>query len=102
MVYLSKIYTKSGDKGETGLGDGNRVRKDCPRIAAIGEVDELNAVLGLIHAYCPDIPDQNDLRRIQNDLFDLGGDLCVPGGENALRITASQHVQLEHAIDRIN
>src|SRR5262249_6148003 len=101
MVYLSKIYTKSGDRGETGLGEGSRVRKDDPRINAIGEVDELNAVLGLIHSYCPDVPDQNLLRRIQNDLFDLGGDLCVPEAEKAPGITASQHEHLEQAIDRI-
>jgi cob(I)alamin adenosyltransferase len=105
MVYLSKIYTKSGDRGDTGLGDGSRVRKDCPRVAAFGEVDELNAVLGLIHAYCPDVADRDLLRRIQNDLFDVGADLCVPlweGEENGLRVTAEQYERLEKAIDRIN
>src|SRR5436190_1741794 len=105
MVYLSKIYTKSGDKGDTGLGDGSRVRKDHPRVAAFGEVDELNAVLGLIHAYCPDLADRDLLRRIQNDLFDVGADLCVPpaeGEENCLRVIAEQYERLERAIDRLN
>src|SRR5437016_10898143 len=81
MVYLSRIYTKAGDRGETGLGDGTRVPKDHPRVAAYGEVDELNAVLGLLHAYCPDAPEREALRAVQNDLFDVGADLCVPGGE---------------------
>jgi cob(I)alamin adenosyltransferase len=107
MVYLSRIYTKSGDGGETGLGDGQRIRKDSPRIEAIGEVDELNAVLGLVTASCPDAPEFALLRTIQNDLFDLGADLCVPltegevPGKN-LRVTATQAERLEKAIDRLN
>ncbi|CAN5143773.1 cob(I)yrinic acid a,c-diamide adenosyltransferase [soil metagenome] len=107
MVYLSKIYTKSGDTGVTGLGDGHRVAKDHPRVAAYGEVDELNAVLGLVHAYCPDVPEAMLLRDIQNDLFDLGADLCVPAvvdeqTDTALRMTAEQSSKLEQAIDRVN
>jgi cob(I)alamin adenosyltransferase len=107
MVYLSRIYTRSGDGGETGLGDGARVPKDHPRVAAIGEVDELNAVLGLLAAHCPDFPDLYQIRMIQNDLFDVGADLCVPPaeGENpeqALRVTEAQHLRLEKAIDRRN
>lgn len=107
MVYLSRIYTKSGDGGETGLGDGTRVPKDHPRVAAYGEVDELNAVLGLLAAYCPDTQDAELLRTIQNDLFDLGADLCVPQADNenpeqALRVTEAQHLRLETAIDRLN
>jgi cob(I)alamin adenosyltransferase len=107
MVYLSRIYTKSGDGGETGLGDGTRVRKDCPRVTAFGEVDELNAVLGLLAAHCPDCPDADLLRTIQNDLFDVGADLCVPptpneNPEQSLRITPAQHERLEKAIDRQN
>ena len=75
MVYLSRIYTKTGDTGETGLGDGHRVAKDHPRVEAYGQVDELNAVLGLLTAYCPDSPERDMIRTIQNDLFDLGADL---------------------------
>lgn len=105
MVYLSRIYTKTGDGGETGLGDGSRVRKDSRRIAAIGDVDELNAGLGLLHAYVPDAPERELLRTIQNDLFDLGGDLCIPlteGESGTLRITEHQYERLERAIDRLN
>jgi cob(I)alamin adenosyltransferase len=107
MVYLSRIYTKSGDKGETGLGDGTRVPKDAPRVAAIGDVDELNAVLGLVVANCPDFPEAALLHAIQNDLFDLGADLCVPLQEQeesgkCLRVTAAQAERLEQAIDRLN
>src|SRR6516165_3448557 len=77
MVYLSRIYTKTGDRGETALGDGTRVAKDHPRVAAYGTVDELNAVLGLLLASGP--PAEAELLRgIQNDLFDVGADLCVP------------------------
>ncbi|MBY0513790.1 MAG: cob(I)yrinic acid a,c-diamide adenosyltransferase [Gemmataceae bacterium] len=107
MVYLSRIYTKAGDGGETGLGDGRRVRKDDPRVEAFGQVDELNAVLGLLLAYCPDTPDAALLRTIQNDLFDVGADLCVPAAEGeqpgqALRVTAAQAERLEKEIDRLN
>jgi cob(I)alamin adenosyltransferase len=108
MVYLSRIYTKAGDGGETGLGDGTRVPKDHPRVEAYGQVDELNAVLGLVAAHCPDAPERDLLRAVQNDLFDVGADLCVPppaGGEPAgggLRVTAAQAERLEKAIDRLN
>jgi cob(I)alamin adenosyltransferase len=107
MVYLSRIYTKSGDGGDTGLGDGSRVPKDAPRVEAYGQVDELNAVLGLVIASCPDCPEQAFVRTIQNDLFDVGADLCVPavGGEQpgkALRVTEAQSVRLEKAIDEWN
>jgi cob(I)alamin adenosyltransferase len=107
MVFLSRIYTKSGDAGETGLGDGTRVAKDHPRVAAYGEVDELNAVLGLFTAHCPHGPEHDLVRAIQNDLFDLGADLCVPAPrdeqpDRALRMTEAQSVRLETAIDRIN
>jgi cob(I)alamin adenosyltransferase len=106
MVYLSRIYTKSGDAGETGLGDGTRVRKDHPRVAAYGEVDELNAVLGMV-LLAPGVPDSALLRGIQNDLFDLGADLCVPQKEGEqpgkrLRVTPEQVAKLEKAIDRLN
>lgn len=107
MVYLSRIYTKSGDDGETGLGDGQRVRKDHPRVEAYGQVDELNAVLGLVLAHCPDSPDAAVLRAVQNDLFDVGADLCVPqvpsdSPDQSLRVTAEQAERLERAIDRLN
>jgi cob(I)alamin adenosyltransferase len=107
MVFLSRIYTKSGDAGETGLGDGARVPKDAPRVMAIGEVDELNAVLGLVLATCPDCPESALLRSIQNDLFDVGADLCIPNTANeepgkALRVTPAQTERLEQAIDRLN
>jgi cob(I)alamin adenosyltransferase len=107
VVYLSRIYTKSGDAGETGLGDGTRVPKDHPRVAAYGDVDELNAVLGLAVAHLPPGPDADLLRSVQNDLFDVGADLCVPAaaGEapgGALRVTAAQAERLERAIDRAN
>lgn len=107
MVYLSRIYTKSGDRGETGLGDGTRVPKDAARVEAFGQVDELNAVLGLATAYCPDCPEHALLRSIQNDLFDVGADLCVPPAENeaagqSLRVTPAQAERLEKAIDRLN
>ncbi len=107
MVFLSRIYTKSGDGGETGLGDGTRVPKDAPRVEAYGQVDELNAVLGLVAANCPDCPEAALLRSVQNDLFDVGADLCVPPSEQeepgkALRMTAAQAERLEKAIDRLN
>jgi cob(I)alamin adenosyltransferase len=107
MVYLSRIYTKSGDGGETGLGDGTRVPKDSPRVEAYGQVDELNSVLGLVIAFCPDCPEAAFLRTIQNDLFDVGADLCVPLAEaehtdKALRVTQAQSERLEQAIDRWN
>ena len=107
MVYLNRIYTKSGDAGETGLGDGTRVPKTHVRISAYGGVDELNSVIGV--ALTTEMPD--DLRRqltlIQNDLFDLGADLCVPEtdkdlGYEPLRISAQQVTTLEHWIDAHN
>lgn len=107
MVYLSRIYTKTGDAGETGLGDGNRVSKDHPRVAAYGEVDELNSVIGLIGAYCPDYKEWPLLRDVQNDLFDVGADLCMPQSISeppgaSLRVSEQQYLKLEKAIDRLN
>lgn len=107
MVYLNRIYTKSGDAGETSLGDGSRVPKTHPRIAAYGGVDELNSVLGMVLA--AELPEawRTMLRRIQNDLFDVGADLCVPLPQTPpehpqLRVTAEQVAQLERWIDEIN
>lgn len=107
MVYLSRIYTKSGDRGDTGLGDGSRVPKDHPRVAAYGTVDELNAVLGLLLAEDPAVAEAELLRSIQNDLFDVGADLCVPQAADEpagarLRIRPEQSTRLEEAIDRLN
>src|ERR1700687_4767519 len=107
MVYLSRISTKTGDTGETALGDGTRVPKDHPRVAAYGSVDELNAVLGLLLAQAPGMPEAELLRSIQNDLFDVGADLCVPlppAGESdkRLRVQSNQAERLEKAIDRLN
>ncbi len=110
MVKLTKIYTRGGDKGETSLGDGARVAKHDPRIAAYGSVDEANAAIGLARLHTEDEADAM-LSRIQNDLFDLGADLCVPqspgapGGEadkSRLRIAAAQVERLEAEIDAMN
>lgn len=106
MVYLSKIYTKSGDKGETGLGDGSRVSKVHPRVEAYGVVDELNANLGVLVAQCPDQEWAERIRLIQNDLFDLGADLCIPESAKqpgkSLAIQSSQVTRLEQWIDQYN
>src|SRR5271155_5987114 len=107
MVYLSRIYTKTGDQGETALGDGSRVPKDHPRVAAYGSVDELNAVLGLLIAHEPQGSETPLLRSIQNELFDVGADLCVPAAPDEkpgarLRIRPEQANRLEKAIDRLN
>jgi len=107
MVFLSKIYTKGGDEGKTGLGDGGRVWKDSARVAAYGDVDELNATLGLILASAPDLIERGLLQSIQHDLFDLGADLCVPVKTDekpgdCLRIQPAQSERLEKAIDRLN
>jgi cob(I)alamin adenosyltransferase len=108
MVYLSRIYTKTGDQGDTSLGDGTRVPKDHPRVAAYGDVDELNAVLGLVRANLPnDAEEVPLLGTIQNDLFDVGADLCVPlpappAEDTRLRVRAEQADRLERAIDQLN
>ncbi len=105
MVKLTKIYTRGGDTGETSLGDGSRVAKSSARVASYGEVDEANAVLGIVRLYVEG-PENAVLARIQNDLFDIGADLCVPIVENpehaALRVTQAQVDWLEQQIDRMN
>src|SRR5262249_33644916 len=95
MVYLSRIYTKTGDDGSTGLGNQTRVPKDDIRVDAFGTVDELNSMLGLLVAHHPGMTEWALVRLIQNDLFDVGADLCRPLEENEqpgqhLRITAQQ------------
>jgi cob(I)alamin adenosyltransferase len=105
MVRLDKIYTRGGDGGETGLGDGSRVSKADARIAAMGAVDEANAALGIARLSATGQMDAM-LGRIQNELFDLGADLCVPEegrkAEGALRVTAAQVARLEAEIDAMN
>ena len=93
-VRLTRIYTRGGDKGETSLGDGSRVSKLDPRVAAMGDVDELNSLLGLA----------GGLDRVQNELFDLGADLSVPfsGNEDRLRVTQEAVDRLEHEVDEAN
>ena len=111
MVRLTKIYTRGGDKGETSLGDGSRVAKHDTRVAAYGTVDEANAVIGLARLHTSGEADAA-LSRIQNDLFDLGADLCRPevaekaagasGAEGPLRIIQAQIDRLEAEIDGMN
>jgi cob(I)alamin adenosyltransferase len=109
MVTLSKIYTRGGDAGMTSLGDGERRRKDDLRIEAYGTVDEANSFLGVARAALSEAPNEAKLSRIlaaiQNDLFDLGADLCVPeqaGATSRLRVTQNQVDRLEHEIDALN
>lgn len=102
MVQLTRIYTKGGDAGETSLGSGTRVYKSHARIAAIGDVDETNSFIGWAREWC-DGERNKLLERIQNDLFDLGADLCMPDvSQPGLRIIESQVQYLEHQIDEIN
>jgi cob(I)alamin adenosyltransferase len=109
LVVLNKIYTRTGDDGTTALGSGERVRKDGARVEAYGTVDETNATLGMarlgLAALDPELDDM--LSRIQNDLFDLGADLCVPDrGQKLeyepLRVSAAQVERLERDIDKLN
>jgi cob(I)alamin adenosyltransferase len=105
MVKLTRIYTKGGDKGETSLGDGSRVPKDALRVAAFGTVDEANACVGLARLHTTGEADAM-LARIQNDLFDLGADLCTPETPDPkyppLRIVEAQVERLEREIDAMN
>jgi cob(I)alamin adenosyltransferase len=103
MVKLNKIYTRTGDKGTAGLVDGSRVSKAGERMAAIGNVDEANASVGMAIALLRDDSLGKTLRRIQNELFDLGADIATPGEvDGALRVTAGQVERLEHEIDSMN
>ena len=111
MVKLTRIYTRGGDKGKTSLGTGKRVPKHDPRVAAYGTVDEANAVIGLVRLHTAgDAATDAMLARIQNDLFDLGADLCTPEdpamdpemAKAALRIVEPQVERLEREIDAMN
>ncbi|MHA1563860.1 MAG: cob(I)yrinic acid a,c-diamide adenosyltransferase [Alphaproteobacteria bacterium] len=107
MVQLTRIYTRGGDGGQTSLGSGERVAKHALRVAAFGTIDEANSVIGLARLHTS-ADSQSDamLSRIQNDLFDLGADLCNPEDQQraktALRIAPAQVVRLEAEIDAIN
>ena len=103
MVKLNKIYTRTGDDGTSGLVDGSRVPKHGPRMTAIGDVDEANSAIGVAIAALDDGDLFDALRRIQNELFDLGADLATPEGiDGALRIQPEQVERLEQEIDRYN
>ncbi|MBE9603522.1 cob(I)yrinic acid a,c-diamide adenosyltransferase [Acetobacteraceae bacterium H6797] len=101
MVKLDVITTRGGDKGETSLGDGTRLRKDAARIEAIGAVDEANAALGLLRLQLAEGEDAM-IARMQNDLFDVGADLCMPGTEGGLRVTDEQCLRLESEIKEMD
>lgn len=96
---LSKIYTRTGDDGTTGLGDGSRVAKDSLRVEAYGTVDELNSAIGMVIALTDDESVQVCLTTVQHDLFDLGGELSIPG---TTLINQQQVDRLEQALDRYN
>jgi cob(I)alamin adenosyltransferase len=110
MVTLNKIYTKTGDKGDTALGDGSRLPKGALRISAYGTVDETGSVIGIARLHSANLPESSELdamlARIQNDLFDLGADLCVPEdgrrAEGRLRVVPAQVERLEREIDAMN
>jgi len=96
---LSKIYTKTGDDGTTGLGDGTRVAKDSARVAAYGTVDELNSAIGIVLAQDIPAPIREALTQIQHDLFDLGGELCIPG---MAMVHEADVERLEQTLDGFN
>ena len=104
MVKLNKIYTRTGDSGETSLVNGMRVSKHARRPSAFGDIDEANSVIGLARLHCADNAKADAmLARVQNDLFDLGADIATPETDNpALRITTSQVSRLESEIDIMN
>lgn len=104
MVRIDRVVTRGGDAGETSLGDGTRVAKTAPRIAAIGAVDEANAVIGVLRVHTRAMAATDAmLARVQNDLFDLGADLCVPGeGGDRLRLTDVPMQRLEAEIATLN
>ena len=103
MVRLNRIYTRTGDSGDTGLVDGSRVSKADPLMAAIGDVDEANSAIGLALLHVADERQRRMLGRIQNELFDLGADIATPAAiEGALRVVQDQVDRLEREIDAMN
>ncbi len=104
MVRIDVVVTRGGDTGETSLGDGARLRKDAVRIAAIGAVDEANAAIGMLRLTTRDMPEADAmLARVQNDLFDVGADLSVPGeGGDRLRLTDAPVARLEAEVAAMN
>ena len=108
MIVLNKIYTKKGDDGKTELGNGNRIQKFSTRVEAYGTVDEVNSVIGTVTCLSINTELKTALERIQNDLFDLGADLCLPESENEnlayepLRVHKDQVSRLESEIDAMN
>ena len=105
MVLLTKIYTRGGDQGKTSLGDGERLLKFSERIQAIGDVDEANAALGLVRLHFTQKNDIETISRIQNDMFDVGADLCMPqdhAKKTTLRVLSHHITRLEQEIDHMN
>jgi cob(I)alamin adenosyltransferase len=105
MVRIDRVVTRGGDGGQTSLGDGSRVAKDAPRIAAMGTVDEANAAIGLLRCVVSGAPEIDAmLARIQNDLFDVGADLCVPGADRTdrLRLSDVSVARLEDEVAELN
>lgn len=96
---LTRIYTRTGDQGSTGLGDGSRVAKDAARVEAYGTVDELNSVVGMLRTHALPEPMDAWLGEIQHRLFDLGGELCIPGH---IIVTDAHVTSLENWLDRLN
>jgi cob(I)alamin adenosyltransferase len=96
---LSRIVTRTGDDGTTGLGDGTRTVKDAPRVHAMGEIDELSSALGLVLAESPPADVREILSRVQNDLFDLGGEICIPG---RVAVGDAHVARLEDDVARLN
>jgi cob(I)alamin adenosyltransferase len=102
VVLIDRVITRGGDGGETSLGDGTRLRKDALRVEAYGTVDEVNAAIGILRLHC-DAQADAMLARIQNDLFDVGADLCVPGeGGERLRMTDTPSLRLEAEVAEMN
>ncbi len=104
MVRIDRVVTRGGDGGETSLGDGARVRKDDARVEAYGTVDEANAAIGLLRLYSGGDPVADAvLAQVQNDLFDIGADLCVPGEAGArLRVSEAMALRYEQAVETFN